>query len=150
MITACLTLGVGAAALQVVRAQDTPPPAAEHRVGALRTDQQGGCVAEYRPDTLDDQHWAADVTITDIDDGDRLVTVSVRVNHWYRGGSGSSAEVMLPNPEIAEGIPPAFGVGSRLLVSGAKIPDGYLAWTCGFSRYYDRMTAATWGEVFSS
>jgi hypothetical protein len=150
VITACLALGVGAAAVQVVRANEAgPPEATQARTGALRSDAQGGCVAEYHRDTLDDQHWAADVTVTKLDTEPRMSTVTVKVNRWYRGGSGESTNVLMPSPRRSEDAPPDYDVGTRLLLSGARTPDGYLAWSCGFSRYYDKQTAATWDDVFS-
>lgn len=46
----------------------------------------------------------------------------------------------------------AYGVGTRLLVSGGPRWGGpplrdAIAWGCGFTRYYDPQTAADWAAA---
>lgn len=69
--------------------------------------------------------------------GDGQATVTVDMMAGPEAGTASSVEGT------------AYGVGARLLVSGAprfgeaplKAP---IAWACGFTRSYDPTTAASW------
>ncbi|MGY1848751.1 hypothetical protein [Blastococcus sp. SYSU DS1021] len=81
-----------------------------------------------------------------------LVGVTFAVQEWFSGGSGETVTVDLPapyDPAAGSSTPgPVYGVGSRLLVSGADRWEGEplepIAWLCGFTRYYDEETAASW------
>jgi hypothetical protein len=115
--------------------------------GALSDSATQGCAFAYDRTTLAQRDWAVDATVTDIGPGRTTVTVQLDVNTWYRGGTGDSLRVRLPSPESGvEDAPPAYQVGSRLLLSGSH-SDG--PWSCGFTRYYDERTAAVWAEVFA-
>jgi hypothetical protein len=122
------------------------------------------CVEAYSPAAVAGRAFAFDGRVTAIgptvpdrpDRGPGLVAVTFRVNQWFRGGSGATA--------TAEWYPPgqgdsntdpsmaSYGVGSRLLVSGeprwggAPLKDA-IAWSCGFTRYYDPQTAADWAAA---
>lgn len=91
---------------------------------------------------------------TDLD----LVGVTFEVREWFSGGAGGIVTVDLQgaagsssNAEVADG----FDIGSRLLVSGEPRWGGSaleqpIAWSCGFTRYYDAETAMAWREATQS
>ena len=80
-----------------------------------------------------------------------LVGVRFEVNEWFAGGNPDTVVVDLTQPDLPglDEVPPAYGVGTRLLVSGeprwggAPLDDP-IAWGCGFTRYYDEATAGSW------
>lgn len=84
-----------------------------------------------------------------------LAGVRFEVNEWFDGGSADTVVVDLTKPDQSglEEFPPAYGVGTRLLVSGeprwggAPLDDP-IAWGCGFTRYYDEATADSWRADF--
>ena len=81
----------------------------------------------------------------------RDTKVLLTVNEWYRGGTGSELSVALTNPYQRGGQEdphPIYGIGTRLLLSGARSESGLVAWSCGFTRYYDAKTATEWSSVF--
>lgn len=57
-------------------------------------------------------------------------------------------QMQSPRSQIEDG-PPAYGVGTRLLLSGSGSGGARLVWACGFTRYYDLRTAAVWTKVFT-
>jgi hypothetical protein len=73
-------------------------------------------------------------------------------------GSGPTVTVDITPPQAGRSIDmselvPAYGVGTRLLVSGAPRWGGSaltdaIAWGCGFTRYYDEATANSWRAAF--
>jgi hypothetical protein len=85
-----------------------------------------------------------------------LSGVTFRVHRWFRGGQGSTVVVDLdamrrPNTVSEPSVAP-YGVGTRLLVSGAprwggRPTDAAIAWPCGFTRPYDARTAAAWAAA---
>ena len=84
-----------------------------------------------------------------------LVGVRFEVNEWFAGGNPDTVVVDLTQPDLPglDEVPPAYGVGTRLLVSGeprwggAPLDDP-IAWGCGFTRYYDEATAGSWRAEF--
>lgn len=84
--------------------------------------------------------------------------MTFEVRERYAGGTDDQVTVdMQTVMSDPEGPEPAavYGVGSRLLISGEPrwggTPlDAPIAWGCGFSRYYDEKTAATWRETFDN
>lgn len=83
--------------------------------------------------------------------------VTFAVNHWYRGGSQSEVTVDMWAPsqyDDEEGeFGASYGIGSRLLVSGeprwgGEPLDAAVAWSCGFTRYWDEDTDAEWDAIF--
>jgi hypothetical protein len=128
--------------------------------GALRSTGGESCVMRYTPRNMATLAIAFDGTVTSIGEGhsDRsgvslgLVGTTFTVNEWFAGGSGKTVTIDMPPPggNVATGeLPPAYEVGSRLLVSGAHrwngaTMDDAVAWGCGFTRYYDQATADEW------
>jgi hypothetical protein len=121
------------------------------------------CVQEYSAAAVAERDFAFDGVVVAIGPSvstradlpgppEELVGVTFAVQEWFAGGSAPTVTVDLPAPDIIESgttAPgPAYGVGSRLLVSGADRWDGpppeLIAWMCGFTRYYDEDTAASW------
>jgi hypothetical protein len=124
------------------------------------------CVKEYSPETLAENAFAFDGTVTGIGPartgtGRRPVpldlrSVTFRVHTWYQGGSAGIVVVDMASP-VAGGATndegaPAYQVGTRLLVSGmprwggAPLADA-IAWGCGFTRYYSPSMAAAWAAA---
>ncbi len=75
-----------------------------------------------------------------------LVGTTFEVRRWYAGGSGDTVTVDLGRAQL----------GLRLLVSGESLArestgplDHPFAWSCGFTRYWDRQTAADWERTFA-
>jgi hypothetical protein len=135
--------------------------------GALPGNASASCVEEYSPKAVTGRAFAFDGTVTDINPGrtDRddssldLVGVTFTVNEWFEGGSGATVTVDMNPPdagaEASSATPTvAYGVGTRLLVSGeprwggAPLADA-IAWGCGFTRYHDKGTASRWRSAFS-
>jgi hypothetical protein len=121
------------------------------------------CVKAYSPETLAENAFAFDGTVTGIGPArtDRspqpvplaLRSVTFQVHTWFKGGSAGTAVVDMALP-AAGGAPdaeggPAYQIGTRLLVSGmprwggAPLADA-IAWGCGFTRYYSPSMAAAW------
>ena len=112
----------------------------------------------YSPGAVAGRSFAFDGTVTAIGPARSnrsgaplpLAAVTFRVNEWFLGGTGDAVTIDLEAPANASSDPlPAYGVGTRLLVSGEPrwggAPlDAAIAWGCGFTRYYDPQTAAAW------
>lgn len=132
--------------------------------GPLKSGGYAKCVEEYSPTSVTGSAFAFDGTVTAIGPARSnrpgvsldLVAATFTVNHWYKGGSGSTVTVDIDHTGTGKWIEdsaPAYGIGSRLLVSGmprwggAALTDA-LAWGCGFTRYYDKATADSWRAAF--
>ena len=132
------------------------------RHGALPEGADASCAIAYSIDTLPRVAFAFDGVVTAIGPPRTnrgravlpLVSASFSVRSWFRGGSDATVTVDLAAPQASsdEG-PPAYGIGTRLLVSGqprwggAPLDDA-IAWGCGFTRYYDPATAKLWRRAF--
>lgn len=126
--------------------------------GTLRSGLAAKCVEGYSPVAVAKRSFAFDGTITTIGPARSnrpgvalpLAGVTFRVNKWFRGGTLSTVTIDMEAPDItAEDPLPSYGIGTRLLVSGEPrwggAPlDAAIAWSCGFTRYYDPGTAAAW------
>lgn len=119
------------------------------------------CVEEYAPEAVDARAFAFDGVVVAVGPsvsslpGDPAlpdaVGVTFAVQEWFRGGSGDTVTVDLPAQGVItpDGTLQSYGPGTRLLVSGEPrwggAPlDAPVAWICGFTRYYDEATAASW------
>jgi hypothetical protein len=127
---------------------------------AVPDSQLYSCAFSYSRRTLGGLAFAFDGTVAavggPISRGPRLqiagAAVTFHVHEWFRGGAGDSVRIGMESPDAEDG-PPAYQVGTRLLVGGqplfGKAPlDDPVAWGCGFTRYYDADTAQAWREVF--
>ncbi|SEL82226.1 hypothetical protein SAMN04515665_12054 [Blastococcus sp. DSM 46786] len=133
------------------------------RTGPLADTEMSSCAVEYSPAALSKQDFAFAGVVVDIGRAvttqpgtpgppEDLVGVTFAVEEWFSGDSGETVTVDLPapyDPAAGSSTPgPVYGVGSRLLVSGADRWEGPplepIAWLCGFTRYYDEETAAAW------
>ncbi|MCF6744073.1 hypothetical protein E9529_07250 [Blastococcus sp. KM273128] len=130
------------------------------RTGPLDSTPTGSCAVEYSPAALSKQDFAFAGVVVDIGPAvttrpgppEDLVGVTFAVQEWFTGGPGQTVTVDLPAPyapAAGSSTPgPVYGVGSRLLVSGADRWEGEplepIAWLCGFTRYFDEETAAAW------
>lgn len=139
------------------------PPAISGE-GALPDSGMASCVESYDVgDPVAGRAFAFDGTVAAIGPArtDReelesgLVGVRFAVNEWFAGGSLDTVVIDLTHPDHSglDEFPPAYGVGTRLLVSGeprwggAPLDDP-IAWGCGFTRYYDEATASDWTKAF--
>lgn len=135
-----------------------PPP-----VGPLPDGRVLRCVEEYRPGAVVRRGFAFDGEVVAIGPSvsggmpagqpQDLVGVTFAVNEWFRGGEGATVVVDMTAPlvpgEASTVSAPSYGLGTRLLVSGESRWGGGpleepIAWSCGFTRYYDAATAADW------
>ncbi|GAA3941341.1 hypothetical protein [Actinoplanes auranticolor] len=167
LVAASMAAVVGAGALTSSPPDDrtTAPPAAhpsaDRRTGALPGAPGGSCALAYSPREVARRAFAFDGTVTAIGTGhiDRpdsvrnQAGVTFTVHEWFAGGSGATVAVDMPPPDgysVSMGYgPPAYGIGTRLLVSGEYDRDGSTVadakvWTCDFTRYYDESTADSW------
>jgi hypothetical protein len=118
----------------------------------------GSCVEQYSPETLKKREVALDGVVTQIttnetplEPGGETVSdylVTVQVNEWFKGGSGSEATFRSSVP-LAPGISVAnesaqIQQGQRYLVSG----DGGFMWSCGFTLPFTESAAADWKRAF--
>jgi hypothetical protein len=129
--------------------------AGELPAGALPTADPASCPG-YSPALVAQQDFALDGTVTEIgaprfgpepagSAPDFYVEVTLRVNAWFRGGTGETVTLHMERPDL-----PTYEEGSRLLVSGvvsAIEGQGLIAPGCGLSRYYDERTAAEWAAA---
>jgi|GEM_PF-1733716 len=155
----------GVAAVSVVVALVTGPslPPVVGGVGEVAAGGAGSCHEMYSTETLPDAQFAFDGTVTGFGrpvsgggGGPSYVGVKFTVHRWFEGGSGDAVTVDLQAPVTvvwASEESMSYGVGTRLLVAGAARWGGApldkpVAWPCGFTRYWDAQTAATWAQVF--
>ena len=131
--------------------------------GALADSGFMSCVESYDGgDSVAGRAFAFDGTVTaigpartDREPDSQSVGVRFEVNEWFAGGNTATVVVDMTRPDIVrvEEMAPAYGVGTRLLVSGeprwggAPLDDP-IAWGCGFTRYYDEATAGSWRAEF--
>lgn len=146
--------------------------AAPTGVGALPGDASGDCqgysVVGLAAHLSDEGAFAFDGTVTGVEPGADLgpemprqyAQVTFRVQTWYHGGSDGTVDVLLDGPDSEDSSVSAYGIGTRLLVSGAlastERASGALtapadmAWfgfSCGYTRYHDGATAAEWAAI---
>ncbi len=144
----------------------TPGPISSQ--GPLPSNLSASCVESYDLATLKKRAFAFDGTVSRITtmqppaDGsgalDGYRTVTFTVNEWFRGGDQGTATLDMAGPiggsSVIEDHEMSYGVGTRLLVTGEPRFGGSplqaaIAWGCGFTRYYDKGTAASWHQAFS-
>lgn len=144
----------------------TPVPISSR--GPLPSNLSFSCAESYDLITLKHRAFAFDGTVSRITamqppaDGsgalDGYLTVTFTVNEWFRGGDQTTATLDMAGPMGGslwiEDQDMSYGVGTRLLVSGGPRFGGSplrvaIAATCGFTRYYDKDTAASWHQAFS-
>ena len=120
--------------------------------GALPDAGATGCAYPYERATLAESGWALDATVAAIRLHRHSARVTLDVNRWYRGGTGERVRVTMSSPhrdDAGQHPHPTYGVGTRLLLSGELSRGDVLVWSCGFTRYHDERTAATWSSAFS-
>ena len=137
--------------------------AGELPAGPVPATGGAGC-SEYSPALVAGKDFALDGTVTTYGrqlfpplpgetDADYVVSVTLEVHAWYRGGAGETVTLHMdgPFPETPGGEPvEAYAQGTRLLISG-ELSDvagrGLIGQGCGYTRYYDEATAAEWAAV---
>ena len=132
----------------IERTTEPSAPTSPARTGPLPDGQADQCAFPYDRAHLGEREWAVDATVTELDIGPDSARVVLTVHHWYRGGAGEQVTAVVPVPDVADDVPPAYDIGSRLLMSGDRDGRRYVGFGCGFSRYYDAATAADWEDVF--
>lgn len=115
----------------------------------------GSCVEQFSAETLASRSWAFDGTITEVvrpidphsgAPEDILTSVTFRVDHWYKGGSGDTVTVKTyntPGSQTSNGDPDP-SIGARILASGE---DDYI-WGCGFSKPFNDENASVFAQAF--
>lgn len=136
-------------------------PLPDRRAGAVTFASPGTCPEPYSAAAVAERDFALDGTVTAIEGAGTdsatasVATVTFEVHEWLVGGpaSGGAAtiQVRMPAPNLPQHSEsaPSYFVGTRLLVSGDDDSSGeragkLTAWACGFTRYHDEDTAATW------
>ena len=138
------------------------------RRGPLPGGGVASCVETYAPRTVSKRAFAFDGVVVEVgpsvsDRGDEadlgLPGVTFEVQEWFSGGGGDGTVTVDMQPPTTGSEEPsdpelAYGLGSRLLVSGEARWGGSplespIAWGCGFSRYYDPETAKAWREALA-
>lgn len=146
---------------------DSSPDPTAARSGPLPDGRAISCVESYSPQALAGRAFAFDGVVVNVGpsvtdrggDGDLgLPGVTFEVREWFTGGGADTVtvDVQAPFAGSAEASDPAYayGIGSRLLVSGEARWGGSpleepIAWACGFTRYHDRDTAADWRDALT-
>ena len=142
---------------------ETLTPGPTGPTGPLIDNGVADCVEEYRPDAVGRRGFAFDGVVTKIGASvtggmpvgqpQVLVGVTFDVREWFAGGHGATITVDMLAPAVTGSgstvNAPSYGVGTRLLVSGESRWGGPplkdpIAWSCGFTRYWDPDTAASW------
>lgn len=162
----------GAPAVNVVAAGPSPTPATDLKnptselSGPLPDGGAASCVEEYTPTAVAHRAFAFDGVVVGIGPAHSnrsgtgyldLVGVTFAVRAWFSGGTGPNVTVDMDPPVagaqygLAESFH-SYGVGSRLLVAGEPRWGGApltapIAWSCGFTRYYDPQTAESWRQA---
>jgi hypothetical protein len=145
---------------------ESPNPTAG-RTGPLPDGRAASCVESYAPKAVIGRAFAFDGVVVEVgpsvsDRGDGadlgLPGVTFEVREWFSVGRADTVTVDMQSPTTGSADPSepgyAFGVGSRLLVSGEARWGGSplkdpIAWGCGFSRYYDPETATAWRDAIA-
>ncbi len=133
--------------------------------GPLPHSGSASCVEPYSMDTLAARHISFDGTIQNISPTESrgggkqasdYAEVAFAVNRMFRGPRREQIVVLLPKPDSngpsLPQAPPPYEVGMRLLVSGERLSvkeasNPYVAWGCGFTRYWDSTTADHWDQA---
>jgi hypothetical protein len=131
------------------------------RTGPVGDGATASCVESYSPSAVAGRAFAFDGTVTSIAEGTTsaassggpdTVAVTFAVNEWFQGGMGDTATVDMMSPSSvtsASDTASAYEEGTRLLVAGeprwgGEPLDDAIAWTCGFTRYYEASVADEW------
>lgn len=141
---------------------DQPRNPTADRTGPLPDGGAADCVESYTPDAVRGRAFAFDGVVMEAgpsvsdrgDEGDLgLPGVTFEVQEWFSGGQADTVTVDMQIP-VTDSMDPSdpgytYGIGSRLLISGearwgGSPLDDPIAWSCGFSRYYDPDTATAW------
>lgn len=169
LVLVCLLTGCGAAS--VTPTAEGPQASAPEKVasaqpilrtGSLPENGAASCVELYNAKTIGNRAFAFDGTITNVSPGGTnkadkgtldTVAVTFQVNEWFKGGTSPTVKIdlMSPTNNIAGDDTPAYEQGTRLLVSGEPRWGGEpltdaIAWSCGFTRYYEATVADAWRQ----
>jgi hypothetical protein len=150
--SAMLVAGATAFAVLSGNGDPTPTPAPDRTSGDNPGPSLGRCVEEMTgPQSLRRREYALDGTIAAIDvpaGDDRPTLVTLRVDRWFKGGSGTSVTLKIyARPGVVSIEDGGFPLqeGARVLVSG----DGDFIWDCGgFSGPYTPELASLFDEAF--
>ncbi len=144
----------------------TAAPLTPTKTGPLLGSGAADCVEDYNLKNLTGRDFAFDGTVVAVrsavdarnDDGDVVYPdATFKVNEWYRGGTGPTVTISMQTPgdvgDVRGREGSGYGIGSRLLISGEPLHGGKplerpVAWSCGFSRYYDTDSAGAWRTAF--
>ena len=150
---AVLVMGAMAFVLLSGNGEPTRAPAPDRNAGGNPGMSLGSCLEEMTgPESLRRREYALDGTIAAVDvpaGDDRPTLVTLRVDRWFKGGSGSQVTLKIyarPGVVSIEGGGFPLEEGARVLVSG----DGDFIWDCGgFSGPYTPELASLFDEEFN-
>jgi hypothetical protein len=149
---------VGHQAGPVVASDSTVRSVSQWRTGPVPDSGTTDCEQPSSVAAIANRSFGFDGTVTSVNEPPRTsddtptqyATVTFTVHEWFRGGDAASASVTMTAPlrpgEVRGEDGPAYGVGSRLLVSGEPHGASLAAWSCGYTRYYDAASAAPRSE----
>ena len=172
LVAAVVAVGGGTVASWDPAGSAGSPTAAPTGVGGLpggaSQDCQGYSPVGLAAHLTDEDAFAFDGTVTGVvSDGDlrpesprQYARVTFRVQTWYEGGSDGTVDVLLDGPGAEDSSVSAYGIGTRLLVSGVLTATERasgaqsagkdrvrLGFTCGYTRYHDDTTATEWAAI---
>lgn len=143
------SLALGVTQLDLARAEPRDVVVAGVPTNGPVPSGTAGCAVPYNDRTLAARSLAFDGTVTGVRDADDgHVRVDLDVHRWFKGGTSGKLSVSYLAPGSPD-APPAFGPGTRLLVSGEGDQTGPIAWACGFTRYWTEQDSAVWDRAFS-
>ncbi|MEV8513218.1 hypothetical protein [Dactylosporangium sp. NPDC051484] len=152
------TIGIGILVVVGNEHRQGPGLVAASPGAALPNGSAASCVEGFGLETLRHRAFAFAGTVAAITppavDGEPFL-VTFHDVEWFRGGGDHGVDVGMPAPQGGfhhDGTNEngaTYAVGTELLVSGEFASEGRLkgrpiAWTCGFTRYYDAASASAW------
>lgn len=163
-VTATSMLSSSRPAEPTARDRSSDAPLRRDLSGPVVDNAELSCVEDYSPAAVADRAFALDGTVVAVGEPvtDRrgkgelnYMGVTFAVAHWFTGGPAGTVTIDVAPPRDGASVeagPPAYAVGSRLLVAGESrwgegVMRDALAWGCGFTRYYDAQTAAQWRDA---
>lgn len=162
-----LLAAVGPCAVEGSADDHVPRDPTADRRGPLPDGAAASCVESYDPGAVAGRAFAFDGVVVAVgdsvsdrgDDADLgLPGITFEVREWFSGGGAGEVTVDMqpPTTGATDSSDPgyAYGVGSRLLVSGEARWGGSplespIAWGCGFTRYHDSETATAWRDALA-